>query len=134
MPNATPFGGPTRTNRTGISISDVTPNSLTLLRSCAALAFLSPASGAARIRVAYTVPSVNDSLLRFDRFELDVSTGELRKGGSPLKLPPQPTRVLALLAQNAGRLVTREHIRTEVWRGDTFVDFEQGLNHCIKLI
>jgi TolB-like protein/Flp pilus assembly protein TadD len=84
--------------------------------------------------VTYTVPSVNDSLLRFDRFELDVSTGELRKGGSPLKLPPQPTRVLALLAKNAGRLVTREHIRTEVWRGDTFVDFEQGLNHCIKLI
>ena len=51
-----------------------------------------------------------------------------------MKLPPQPAKILILLARNAGRLVTREDIRNEVWKADTFVDFEQGLNHCIKLI
>jgi len=54
--------------------------------------------------------------------------------GTLVKLPPQPARILILLAKNAGRLVTREDIRNEIWTTDTFVDFEQGLNHCIKLI
>jgi TolB-like protein len=77
---------------------------------------------------------VKEPLLRFDCFQLDVATGELRKSGSLVKLPPQPAKILILLARNAGRLVTREDIRNEVWKADTFVDFEQGLNHCIKLI
>src|SRR5262245_6528634 len=74
------------------------------------------------------------SLLRFDRFELDLTTGELRESGTPVKLPLQPARVLAVLARNAGRLVTREDIQREIWGSETFVDFEMGLNHCIKLI
>jgi TolB-like protein/Tfp pilus assembly protein PilF len=73
-------------------------------------------------------------VLRFGPFQLDVTTGELRKSGDPVKLPPQPARVLALLVRNAGRLVTRDDIRSEVWQTDTFVDFEQGLNYCIKQI
>ena len=76
----------------------------------------------------------DETLLRFDPFQLDVTTGELRKSGSPVKLPPQPAKVLVLLARNAGRLVTRDDIRREVWRTDTFVDFEQGLNYCLKEI
>lgn len=77
---------------------------------------------------------MDQTLLRFDQFQLDVTTGELRKSGAPVKLPPQPARVLVLLARNAGRLVTREDIQREVWRTDTFVDFEQGLNYCLKEI
>jgi len=77
---------------------------------------------------------VDETLLRFDQFQLDVATGELRKSGSTVKLPPQPAKVLVLLARNAGRLVTREDIQREVWRTDTFVDFEQGLNYCLKEI
>jgi TolB-like protein/Flp pilus assembly protein TadD len=72
--------------------------------------------------------------LRFDPFELDAETGELRKSGRPVRLPPQPARVLEVLASNAGRLVTRDELRDRVWSGDTFVDFEQGLNFCIKQI
>ena len=75
-----------------------------------------------------------DEHLRFDCFQLDVTTGELRKSGALVKLPPQPAKILILLARNAGRLVTREDIRNEIWPTDTFVDFEQGLNHCIKLV
>ena len=77
---------------------------------------------------------MDEPLLRFDCFQLDVTTGELRKSGSRVKLPLQPAKILILLAKNAGRLVTREDIRNEIWQADTFVDFEQGLNHCIKLI
>jgi len=76
----------------------------------------------------------SNSLLRFGPFELDLTSGELRKHRQPVKLQPQPLRVLGLLAANAGRLVTREDIYTEVWTGGTFVDFEQGLNYCIKEI
>lgn len=51
-----------------------------------------------------------------------------------MHLPAQPAKVLSFLARNAGRLVTREEIRAHVWSDDTFVDFEQGLNFCIKEI
>ncbi len=73
-------------------------------------------------------------LLRFGPFELDLASGELRKAGVPLKLAPQPFKVLALLAGRAGRPVMRQEIREQVWGRDTYVDFEQGLNSCIKQI
>ena len=66
-------------------------------------------------------------LLRFGAFELDLRTGELRKAGSLISLPPQPFKILALLASHPGELVTREEIQRQIWNGDTFVDFEHGL-------
>jgi eukaryotic-like serine/threonine-protein kinase len=71
-------------------------------------------------------------VLRFGAFEADLHTSELRKGGRLVAVPPQPFKVLALLASRSGELVTREEIQEELWGGDTFVDFEQGLNFCIK--
>ena len=49
-----------------------------------------------------------------------------------LRLQQQPARVLAFLLSNRGSLVTREQIRLAIWGDDTFVDFEQGLNFCIR--
>ncbi|HKP87706.1 MAG TPA: winged helix-turn-helix domain-containing protein [Blastocatellia bacterium] len=72
--------------------------------------------------------------IRFGEFELSPRSGELRKRGAPVRLQPQPLKVLALLVANAGRLVTREEIQRAVWNGETFVDFEHGLNFCIKQI
>ena len=72
--------------------------------------------------------------LRFDTFELDMTAGELRRNGDRIKLPPQPFRVLALLVSRSGEVLTRAEIRERVWRDDTFVDFEQGLNFCIRQI
>jgi DNA-binding winged helix-turn-helix (wHTH) protein/tetratricopeptide (TPR) repeat protein len=74
------------------------------------------------------------SVLRFAAFELHAATGELRHRGGVLKLAPQPFKVLELLASRAGEVVTRVEIRDHVWTGDTFVDFDQGLNFCIRQI
>src|SRR2546430_15807857 len=74
------------------------------------------------------------TLLRFGIFELDPKSGELRKAGVDINLPPQPAKVLVLLATRAGQLVTREELRQEIWGKETFVDFEHGLNSCIKQI
>ena len=74
------------------------------------------------------------NILRFDSFELDAGAGELRRNGDRIKLPPQPLRVLELLLRHSGEVLTREEIRAQIWCNDTFVDFEQGLNFCIRQI
>ena len=72
--------------------------------------------------------------IRFDAFELDAASGELRKAGILLKLQPQPFRVLLLLIERAGQVVTREEIQRCLWRESTFVDFEHGINFSINQI
>src|SRR5207248_5427273 len=74
------------------------------------------------------------TLLRVGVFELDPKSGELRKAGVEINLPPQPAKVLVLLATRAGQLVTREELPEQIWGKETFVDFEHGLNSCIKQI
>src|SRR5262245_57971937 len=74
------------------------------------------------------------TLLRFAVFELDLQSGELRKSGRIVILPPQPFKVLALLVSRQGELVTREEIQREVWGNEAFVDFERGLNFAISKI
>jgi TolB-like protein/Flp pilus assembly protein TadD len=73
-------------------------------------------------------------LLRFGDFELDVEAPELRRNGAAVRLQPQPLRILALLASNAARIVSREEIRSQIWGEGTFVDFDQGLNFSIRRI
>jgi TolB-like protein/DNA-binding winged helix-turn-helix (wHTH) protein/Flp pilus assembly protein TadD len=70
----------------------------------------------------------------FGTFELDVAAGELRKAGIPVKLQPQPFRLLLLLAERAGTVVTREEIQQCLWSESTFVDFEHGINFSINQI
>src|SRR5579863_8917930 len=77
--------------------------------------------------------SESAQILRFDVFELDTAAGELRKQGDRVKLPPQPYRVLELLVRRGGEVLTRTDIRERIW-SDSFVDFEQGLNFCIRQI
>lgn len=69
---------------------------------------------------------------RFGAFDLDLRSGELRKHGIRLKLQGQPFRVLALLLEHPGDMVTREELRQKLWSADTFVDFDTGLNSAIK--
>lgn len=73
-------------------------------------------------------------LLRFGVFELNLDLEELRKNGSVLKLPPQPFRLLAMLASRSGQVVTRDEIQQQLWGSETFIDFEQGVNKCVKQI
>ena len=56
------------------------------------------------------------------------------RSGAPARIQQQPARVLAFLLNHRGTLVTREQIRLAIWGDDTFVDFEQGLNFCIRQI
>src|SRR5262245_30070186 len=73
-------------------------------------------------------------VFRFGAFELHAGPGELRQHGDLVRLAPQPLKVLELLVRRSGEVVTRNEIREHVWCGDTFVDFEQGLNFCIRQI
>ena len=71
---------------------------------------------------------------RFGLFEFDVSSDELRRDGSQVRLQSQPAQVLGALLEHAGQVVSREELRLAVWHEDTFVDFERGLNFCIAQI
>jgi TolB-like protein/DNA-binding winged helix-turn-helix (wHTH) protein/Tfp pilus assembly protein PilF len=73
-----------------------------------------------------------DSLVRFGTFELNLRTGELRKAGVRHNLPEQPFLVLKALLEHPGDLVTRDELRQRLWREDTFVDFEHGLNAAVR--
>jgi TolB-like protein/DNA-binding winged helix-turn-helix (wHTH) protein/Flp pilus assembly protein TadD len=79
-----------------------------------------------------TAPVV--SVLRFDIFELDVRAGELRKHGVKMRLQGQPLQVLEILLKRASDVVTREEIRAELWKVDTFVDFDHSLHNAIARI
>ena len=70
--------------------------------------------------------------VRFDAFDVDMRSGEVRKHGIRLKLHRQPFEVLSLLLEHPGDLVTREELRQKLWPGDTFVDFDTGLNSAVK--
>src|SRR5690349_17558946 len=72
--------------------------------------------------------------LRFGQFELDLDARELLRDGRPVRLQPQPLRVLEILVVQAGTLVTREELRQQIWDEATFVEFDQGLNYCIRQI
>ena len=70
----------------------------------------------------------------FGSFELDPAAGELRKCGARIRLQPQPFRVLLLLVERSGEVVTREEIQLCLWKDSTFVDFEHGINFSINQI
>src|SRR5580658_8082218 len=72
--------------------------------------------------------------VRFGLFEFDPATGDLRRQGTPVGLQSQPGKVLSILLEHAGEIVTREALRTSVWGVETFVDFDGGLNFCIAQI
>lgn len=72
--------------------------------------------------------------VRFGAFEVDPTTYRLFRNGTPIRLQPQPLRVLLLLTECAGYVVTREEIRRLLWSDSTFVDFERGINFSINQI
>jgi DNA-binding winged helix-turn-helix (wHTH) protein/tetratricopeptide (TPR) repeat protein len=67
-------------------------------------------------------------VLRFGTFEVDLRAGELRKQGVKIKLQEQPFQILTVLLQRPGELVSRDELRSQIWRMDTFVDFDNSLN------
>jgi serine/threonine protein kinase/Tol biopolymer transport system component len=71
--------------------------------------------------------------VRFAAFELDLRSGELRKDGAkPVRLPEQPFRILTMLLEHAGEVVTREGIRKKLWPNDTIVEFEHSISAAMN--
>ncbi|HKD83258.1 MAG TPA: winged helix-turn-helix domain-containing protein [Terriglobales bacterium] len=71
-------------------------------------------------------------VVRFGAYQLDMRLGMLRKHGLPIKLAGQPLRVLRLLVERPGILVTRAELREQLWPDGVYVDFERSLNSAIK--
>src|SRR5690242_17769503 len=78
-----------------------------------------------------TSDSPQPRLIRFGIFEADLNAGELRKSGSRIRLQEQPFQILAMLLERPGQIITREELRSRLWPGDTFVDFEHGVNSAV---
>jgi TolB-like protein/DNA-binding winged helix-turn-helix (wHTH) protein len=76
-------------------------------------------------------PKATDSIIRFQRFELDLQSGDLRKDGTRFKLQNQPFRVLAALLERPGQVVTREDLRRRIWPNDSAGDFDHAINLAI---
>jgi DNA-binding winged helix-turn-helix (wHTH) protein len=74
----------------------------------------------------------NSRCARFDRFEIDLVTGELLKSGERIPLQDQPFQILRLLIEAAPEVVTREQIRASLWPSDTFVDFDLAMNTSVR--
>ena len=70
--------------------------------------------------------------MKFGPYVAGFRTGELRKNGTRIRLQEKPLRVLGLLAEKQGQLVTRDELKKRLWPDDTFVDFETGLNTAVS--
>ena len=77
-------------------------------------------------------PRASQVKARFGSFEMDLRAGELRKHGVRIRLQTQPSQILGMLLERPGEVVTREELRQTLWPGDTFVDFDHGLNNAIN--
>ncbi len=71
-------------------------------------------------------------ILCFGSFEVDIVSGELRRQGLKIRLQDQPFRLLVLLLDRAGDVVTRDEVRETLWPADTYVDFDHSLNTAVR--
>jgi TolB-like protein/DNA-binding winged helix-turn-helix (wHTH) protein len=76
-------------------------------------------------------PSPSPGPIQFGPFRVNVRAGELRKDGIRVRLQDQPFRVLHVLLEHPGEVVTREELQQQIWPSDTFVDFDRGLNNAV---
>ena len=71
-------------------------------------------------------------MLRFGAFELNTTTGELRKHGRKIRLQGQSLKILLCLLEEPGESRSREELRRKLWGSGTFVDFDHGLNVAVN--
>jgi TolB-like protein len=78
------------------------------------------------------VPVSSPHRTRLGAFELDLTSGELNKSGQTVTLPPKALEVLKALLEQPGEVVTRAELRRRLWPANTFVEFDDSLNHAVK--
>src|SRR5215468_1888783 len=76
-------------------------------------------------------PTRPTSVARFGIYEISFQSGELRKAGIKIKVQQQPLRLLEILLEHPGEIVTREELRTRIWPQESFGDFDQAVNVAI---
>src|SRR6202140_2464998 len=72
-----------------------------------------------------------NSVVRFGTYEVSLQLGEVRKAGLRIRVQQQPMKLLEILLEHPGEVVTREELRGRVWPNESFGDFDQALNIAI---
>jgi TolB-like protein/DNA-binding winged helix-turn-helix (wHTH) protein/Flp pilus assembly protein TadD len=72
-----------------------------------------------------------NSVVRFGTYEVCLQSGEVRKAGLRIRVQQQPLKLLEILLEHSGEVVTREELRSRVWPNESFGDFDQALNIAI---
>src|SRR6516162_9977313 len=70
-------------------------------------------------------------IYRFGLFEADLESGRLTRQGAAVKLQEQPFRILALLLEARGEVLTREELRRKIWPDGTYVEFDGSMNTAL---
>lgn len=76
-------------------------------------------------------PRNGSRTVRFGAFEADLHSGEVRKSGNRIKLQDQPFKVLQILLERPGDLVSREELQTRIWPEETYGDFDHAVNVAV---
>src|ERR1700739_2061949 len=71
------------------------------------------------------------SVVRFGTYQVFLQSGELRRAGLRIRVQQQPMKLLEILLEHPGEVVTREELRSRVWPNESFGDFDQALNIAI---
>jgi cholera toxin transcriptional activator len=92
-------------------------------------------SGPGMGNLVLTAKPNHNRVFRFALYELDGSTGELRKEGKPRpRMQGQALEILLELLNRPGELVSREELRQRLWPADTFVDYDHSLNTAVNKV
>ena len=73
-------------------------------------------------------PPRHTSVVRFGTYEVSLQSGEVRKAGLKVRVQQQPMKLLEILLERPGEVVTREELRDRVWADESFGDFDQAVN------
>src|ERR1700736_5260014 len=68
---------------------------------------------------------------RFGTYDVSFQSGEVPKAGLRIKVQQQPMKLLEILLERPGEVVTREELRSRVWADESFGDFDQAVNIAI---
>src|SRR6202161_1407132 len=71
------------------------------------------------------------SVVRFGTYAVSLQSGEVRKSGVRIRIQQQPLKLLQILLEHPGEVVTREELRSRVWPNESFGDFDQALNIAV---
>lgn len=82
-------------------------------------------------KIAKATVNNGNHAIRFGAFEVDLPSGEVRKSGSRVKLQDQPFKVLQILLEHPGELVTREELQSRIWPDASFGDFDHAVNIAV---